>query len=175
MIEVIILGRGGQGAVTAAQIIAVAAGYDGRESQAFPMFGVERRGAPVQAFARISDGKINVRSQVYRADYLIVLDPSLIDCLDVGEMLKNNATIIINSSRKCELKDYKTFNVDATAVALRIFGRDITNTMMVAAFAEFTKAISKEAVSRAISDVFSGDVARKNCEAVDEVCKVIRK
>ena len=175
MIEVIVLGRGGQGAVTAAQLIAIAAGYDGKQSQAFPMFGVERRGAPVQAFARISDKTINIRSHVYKADFFIVLDPSLLRDFDADEILKDKAVVVINSKEAKEIKGHKVFCVDATGIALKIFGRDITNTMMVAAFAEFTGVLKEKSILRAVGDVFEGDLAKKNQCAIDEMYNVVRK
>ncbi len=99
MKEIRIHGRGGQGSVTAAELIAVAAFEDGKWSQAFPYFGTERRGAPVTAFARISDRKIRVRSQVYEPDYVIVQDPSLLSSVDVASGLKSDGLIIVNSEK----------------------------------------------------------------------------
>jgi pyruvate ferredoxin oxidoreductase gamma subunit len=169
MREIIIWGRGGQGAVTAAQILAIAAFYDGRQSQAFPSFGVERRGAPVTAFARISDRRISERSQIYSADYVVVLDASLLEAVDVSKSLKKGGAIIINSAKKTKINNFKTCSVDASSVALKIFGRDIVNTAMVAAFARFTKEISEEAAKKAVDDVFRGEVAEKNKQAITEV------
>ncbi|MEM4598264.1 MAG: 2-oxoacid:acceptor oxidoreductase family protein, partial [Candidatus Diapherotrites archaeon] len=88
--EVRIHGRGGQGAVTSSQVLAVAAFYDGKYCQAFPSFGVERRGAPVEAFTRISDKPILVRNHVYFPDFVLVLDPTLADCVDVSKGLKKD-------------------------------------------------------------------------------------
>jgi len=100
MIEIRIHGRGGQGAVTTGQIMAIAAFDDGKQSQTFPMFGVERSGAPVQAFARISDEKINIRSQIYSPDIVIVLDASLLETVDVTSGLKEKGTLIVNTNKK---------------------------------------------------------------------------
>ena len=97
MIEIKILGRGGQGAVTASQILAIAAFYDGKQSQAFPNFGVERRGAPAMAFARIDDKQINIRAHVYNPNIVLVLDASLIQAVNITEGLKKNGKIIVNS------------------------------------------------------------------------------
>ncbi len=169
MKEIIIWGRGGQGAVTAAQLIAIAAFYGCKQSQAFPNFGVERRGAPVTAFARIADRQISIRSQVYSADYVIVLDSSLLESVDVTKSLKKGGKVIINSSKKGKVNGFSTFVVDASSIALRIFGKDIVNTAMVAAFAMFTKEISEEALKKAVNDVFKGEAAEKNKEAISSV------
>ena len=95
-------GRGGQGAVTAADILAVASFKDGKFCQAFPVFGTERRGAPVAAFVRISDSFIRIRSQIYSPDYVVVQDSSLIDVIDVADGLVPGGIILINTEKKAE-------------------------------------------------------------------------
>jgi pyruvate ferredoxin oxidoreductase gamma subunit len=102
MKEIRIHGRGGQGSVTAAELLAIAAFEDGLYSQAFPAFGVERRGAPVMAFVRLSDHTIRLRSQVYDPDYVIVQDATLIETVDVAGGLKADGTIIINTEHNPE-------------------------------------------------------------------------
>ncbi|HIP35033.1 MAG TPA: pyruvate ferredoxin oxidoreductase, partial [Methanothermococcus okinawensis] len=99
MIEIRFHGRGGQGAVTAAKILAKAAFYDGKYSQGFPFFGVERRGAPVMAFTRIDHKKIIVRSQVYNPDYVVVQDATLLDTVNVVEGLKKDGIVIVNTTK----------------------------------------------------------------------------
>ena len=110
MKEIRIHGRGGQGSVTAAELIAVAAFEDKKFSQAFPAFGVERRGAPVMAFARISDKPIRIRSQVYEPDYVVVQDVTLLDVVNVASGLKSDGKIIINTDRP---KEKLKLNTDA--------------------------------------------------------------
>ena len=95
-----IYGRGGQGAVTSSEVLAIAAFYDGKKCQAFPSFGVERRGAPVTAYARISEKPIRIRQQVYKPNYVIVLDPSLTEAIDVSAGTDESSTILINSDKK---------------------------------------------------------------------------
>jgi len=95
-------GRGGQGAVTAADILAVASFKDGKFCQAFPVFGTERRGAPVAAFVRISDSFIRIRSQIYSPDYVVVQDSSLIDVIDVADGLVPGGIILINTEKNAE-------------------------------------------------------------------------
>ena len=103
MIEIRFHGRGGQGAVTAAEILAKAAFEDGKYCQAFPFFGAERKGAPVMAFTRISDKPIKKRYQVYNPDYVIVLDETLLEAVDVLSGLKEEGKVIINSNNDVDL------------------------------------------------------------------------
>ncbi len=168
MIEIRIHGRGGQGAVTTGQIMAIAAFYDNKQSQTFPMFGVERSGAPVQAFARISDEKINIRSQIYNPDIVIVLDASLLETVDVTSGLKEKGTLIINTNKKpSDLNINGNFNirtVDATSIALKIFGRPIVNTPMLGAFSKITKEISLNSLTKAIDETFLKTKGKKIAE-----------
>jgi len=109
MIEVRFHGRGGQGAVTAAELLAVAVGYKGWHSQSFPMFGVERRGAPVQAFCRIDDKPVRIHQNVETPDIVVVLDPTLMKDIDITSGLKKGGLIIINTVKKTDefnLGDY---------------------------------------------------------------------
>jgi len=103
MLEIRIHGRGGQGAVTAASLLAMAAGHDDKYSQGFPAFGVERRGAPIKAFARISEEPITIRSQVYNPDYVMIMDPTLCDLPEITEGIKPETTIIINGKPDCRM------------------------------------------------------------------------
>lgn len=176
MIEIRIHGRGGQGAVTTGVIIAKAAFYDGKQTQSFPNFGVERAGAPVTAYARIDTKKINLRSQIYEPDCVIVLDSSLISQVDVTQGLKKGGLLIINSNRsEKELKIKGNFDihiVDATSIAMDIFGRPIINTAMIGAFAHVTKLISLKSLKKAIDDVFAvkgKKISDLNKKAVEEV------
>jgi len=162
MIEIRFHGRGGQGAVTAAALLAKAAGYDNKFSQGFPAFGVERRGAPVKAFTRISDQPITIRSQVYKPDYIIILDPSLIDLPEVKEGLKQNSVIVMNGKEANLGFNQKTHFYDATSLALKILGKDIVNTAILGVFAKVTKLVSLDSVLRAIDNVFGGKVGELN-------------
>ena len=170
MKEIRIHGRGGQGSVTAAELIAVAAFEDGKWSQAFPYFGTERRGAPVTAFARIADQPIRIRSQVYEPDYVIVQDPSLIPGVNVASGMKADGLLIVNSEKKPgELKlntQAKVKTLDATALALEVIGLPIVNTALLGAFAGATRVIRLESVNKAVRDRFPGKVGEKNIAAV---------
>lgn len=177
--EIRIHGRGGQGSVTAAELIAVAAFEDGKWSQAFPYFGTERRGAPVTAFARIADTQIRVRSQIYQPDYIIVQDPSLIHAVDVASGVKENGLIIVNTEKDPrDIKISANANVrtiDATSIALEVIGLPIVNTALLGAFAGATGLIRLESVNKAIRERFPGKVGEKNIAAVKKAFEMMAK
>jgi pyruvate ferredoxin oxidoreductase gamma subunit len=168
--EIRLHGRGGQGSVTAAELIAVAAFEDKRFSQAFPAFGVERRGAPVMAFARIADRPIRIRSQIYEPDYVVVQDVTLLEVVDVASGLKADGKIIINTDRQKDKLKLKTkaevVTIDATKIAMEVLGRPIVNTTMLGAFCGATREVSLESLNKAISERFKGDLGRKNLAAI---------
>lgn len=158
MIEISVHGRGGQGAVRAAQLLAEAAFAEGYEVQTFPMFGVERRGAPVQAFARLDKQKILTRAQVKEPDYSIILDPTLL------KNKINSKEIFVNTSKKGK------HNFDATSLSLTIFPQAV-NTAMVAFFALSTGIIKKQSLIAAINKLFTGEAAEKNIRVIEETFK----
>lgn len=172
--EIRIHGRGGQGSVTAAELLAHAAFTEGKWVQAFPYFGAERRGAPVRAFARISDIPICVHSQIYTPDYVIVLDPSIYKVVDVTEGIKKNGIIVMNTTRRPEeigLKGRRVATVDATGIAidlnLLVAGLPVVNTAIVGAFAKATNEVGLPSVLNAIKETWSGGAAEKNAEAAE--------
>lgn len=182
--EIRLHGRGGQGAVTAAELIAVAAYYDGKQSQAFPSFGVERRGAPVESYTRISDKKIRLREQIYCPDYIIILDPSLLDVVDVLRGAKCTSEAVINSPLSASelIKKYpnlkkikNVYSIPATKMAIDILGVPIINTIMLGFFAGASKIIKTDSMNRAISERFSGKLAEKNIKATNEAYKYATK
>ena len=170
MKEIRFHGRGGQGAVTAAELLAVSAFTDGKYSQAFPAFGVERRGAPVLAFTRIDDKKIRLRSQIYEPDYVIVQDDTLIGSVDVLLGVKQEGTVLVNSDRSPSELNLKTKSnvrtIDGTKIALEELGRPIMNTTLLGAFAGATKEIRIESIEKSVLERFSGDIGTKNVNAV---------
>ena len=161
MRELRIHGRGGQGAVIASKLLASALFLEGRSVQSFPAFGVERRGAPVTAFLRVSDRPILLRCEITEPEDLIVLDPTLIGAVDVTTGLKSGGGILINSESAPEaLGDlaarYRVATVDASAIA-RSHGlgsrtQPIVNTAILGAFARFSGLVSLESVCRAIAE-----------------------
>jgi len=159
MYEVRFHGRGGQGAVTAANILAIAAVKQGYYAQSFPYFGVERRGAPVQAFTRIDNRKIDLRMNVYTPDAVVILDPSLMGVVDVTEGLKEGGIIIVNTSKKPEelhFENYKVATVDATKIAIEhklgSLAAPIVNTAILGAFARAVGNVKIEYVLEAIRE-----------------------
>lgn len=168
MQELRIHGRGGQGSVTAAELIAVAAFEGGTWVQAFPAFGVERRGAPVQAFVRFSDRPIRLRSQVYEPDYVIVQDSTLIRDVDVFKGMRPGGIAIINTEKAPVYpvpEGVRVLTLDATTIALETLGLPITNTALMGAFAAATGLVSFEAVEGALRHRFGGPLAEKNIAA----------
>ena len=167
MLEIRIHGRGGQGAVTAARLLAEAAFLEEKYCQAFPSFGAERRGAPVVAFTRIDSKPIRIRTLVYEPNHVVVLDPTLLEAVNVAAGLKWGGIIVVNAKEAPEeLNVGKVATVDATAIALEFLGTPITNTAMLGAFAKATKLDSLESVVKAIEGYFGGKLAEKNVAAV---------
>lgn len=177
MRELRIHGRGGQGSVTAAELIAFAAFEGGVYAQAFPAFGVERRGAPVQAFVRFSDRKIRLRSQVYEPDYIIVQDPTLIGDVDVFMGMKPGGIAIVNTEKPdfdtSVPEGVKVYTIDATTIALEELGVPITNTTLMGAFAAATGEIQLEPLEHALQNRFPGKLADKNVRAAERAYNLI--
>ncbi len=171
MKQIIVLGRGGQGAVTSSQIIAIAAFKDGLHSQAFPNFGVERTGAPVKSYARIGKEPITVRELVYEADYAIMLDPTL--AKNFSE--KVHKLLIINTNKKPEELGIHTSAeikcVDITSVALKIIGKPFVNIASLGAFAALTGEVTLKGIEEAIHQQMGskGTMVEKNINAIREV------
>ena len=168
-------GRGGQGAVTAAELLAKAVFNEGKYVQAFAIFGAERRGAPVKAFARIDDKEILIRSQIYSPDYVVVLDSGLIGIIDVTEGLKEGGLVLINTRKKPEEiqlgKNCRLATVDATSIALElglvVAGLPVVNTSILGAFARATDEVKLESVTYVIKDAWPGKIGEKNAYAAE--------
>ena len=172
MIEIRFHGRGGQGAVTSAEILAISAINSGKYAQAFPSFGPERRGAPVIAFSRISDERILNRTKIYEPDIVVVLDSSIMSIVNVLEGLKENGTIIVNTAKSPEeLKkefgrdDIKVGTVNATKIALDVIGRPITNIIMLGALLKVEPIIELEAIFEPLKERESSLSKAKLCFA----------
>jgi pyruvate ferredoxin oxidoreductase gamma subunit len=173
VLEIRFHGRGGQGAVTSAELVALAAIDEGKFAQSIPAFGPERRGAPVLAFARISEGEpIRVRTPVTRPDVSVVLDSGLLRVVDVTEGMKDGGLLIINSTKSPEelraefdLKGYPMALVDATTIARETLGLPITNTTMVGALVKATGLVEVESLVEPFTERF-GRLAEKNLAAM---------
>ncbi|MCK4327551.1 MAG: pyruvate ferredoxin oxidoreductase subunit gamma [Candidatus Diapherotrites archaeon] len=163
MMEIRFHGRGGQGAVTAAEVLAVAAFKDGKYAQAFGKFGPERRGAPVQSFTRISDEPIRIRQEVYEPDCVVVLDASLMKVVDVREGLKEGGILIINTGEEVA----GAWAVDATQIAMDVIGKPIVNTAMLGAFNKASEcAVTLDSLTEAIKERFPGKIGELNSKAI---------
>ncbi len=180
MIEIRFHGRGGQGAVVASKVLAVAFFHEGFHVQSFPAFGVERRGAPIMAFLRVDRQPVQLRVNIYEPDHIIVLDPTLIGAIDVTSGLKANGWILINSHRSPEtfghLGPFRIATVDATSIAIRngLGSRTnpIVNTAILGAFSRVTGLVGIDSVNLSIREEVPGkkdENARAAREAYNEV------
>jgi pyruvate ferredoxin oxidoreductase gamma subunit len=184
MLAVRIHGRGGQGVVSGAELLSVAAFNEGRHAQAFPSFGSERMGAPVMAFCRIDSKPIRLREPVLEPDALIIQDPTLLHQVDLFAGLAAGGLVLINSTRDVaelgladwlvERGHYKVAVVPATEIALKHVGRAVPNVPLLAAFAAITGSISLEALVHAIEDKFPPRIAASNVAAAREAHALLR-
>ncbi len=179
MIEIRVHGRGGQGSVTLAELLAEAAYYSGQQAQAFPNFGVERRGAPVTAYTRIDNKFIRLRSQVYNPDYVIVQDVTLLTDPKILGDLKKGSVVLINSSKPLDnLKvpqGVRVKAINASGLALEVIGKPIINTIFLGAFAGLSGLIKLSAIEKAIKERFEGDIAKKNILAAKRGFEIINQ
>lgn len=180
MRELRIHGRGGQGAVIASKLLASALFHEGKSVQAFPAFGVERRGAPVTAFLRASDGPILLRCEITHPDDLIILDPTLIKAIDVTQGLKPGGSILINSDRSPEtyeslVKHFRVSLVDASGIArkhgLGSKTQPIVNTAILGAFATDSGMVGLDAICDAIQEAVPKP--ERNIEAAREAARSV--
>jgi pyruvate ferredoxin oxidoreductase gamma subunit len=185
MFQVRIHGRGGQGVVTATEMLSIAAFDEGRHAQAFPSFGSERTGAPVVAFCRIDDKEIRLREPIMAPDALIIQDSTLLHQVDCFAGLKPDGYILINTNKTFEqlgLADFvKTHRaehlctVSATELSLKHVGRPVPNVPLLGGFAAVSGILKLESVIKAIEDRFSGKVAAGNIAAAKEAYEIVRK
>jgi len=184
MFQVRIHGRGGQGVVTHAELLAQAVFIEGRHAQAFPTFGSERTGAPVVSFCRIDDREIRVREPISRPDALIVQDPTLLHQVDLFSGLEAEGYILLNTSRPFTelglaelaetLRPERTLTVPANEIALRHTGRPLPNAVLLGGFAALSGIISLESAATAIRARFGGSVGEANVAAAEEAFGYVR-
>jgi len=184
MFQVRIHGRGGQGVVTAAEMLSVAAFDEGRHAQAFPSFGSERMGAPVVAFCRIDDKEIRLREPIMEPDAIIIQDPTLLHQVDVFAGLKQDGLILINTSKTFDqlgLGDFvrnwpreRLCTVPAMELALKHVGRPVPNVPLLGGFAAAAGVLQLESVVKAINERFSGKVADGNVAAAREAYAIVK-
>ncbi len=182
MFQVRIHGRGGQGVVTAAELLSVAAFDEGQHAQAFPSFGSERTGAPVVAFCRMGDQPIRVREPVVNPNAVIVQDPTLLHHVNVFAGLQQGGYVLVNSERtSVELgltdltddSDARIITVGATEIAMRHLGRNVPNIVLLGGFAALTRVVSLPSVNHAVREKFSGKVADSNVAGATEAHKQV--
>jgi pyruvate ferredoxin oxidoreductase gamma subunit len=183
MLQVRIHGRGGQGVVSGAEMLSVAAFLEGHHAQAFPSFGSERMGAPVMAFCRIGDTPIRSREPVMEPDALIIQDATLLHQVDLFNGLPPGGTVLINATRSLDelglgelvaSNRYRLFTLPATEIALKHVGRAVPNVPLLAAFAALTGVVKLESVVAAIRDKFAGKVGEGNVAAATEAFERVR-
>jgi pyruvate ferredoxin oxidoreductase gamma subunit len=182
--QVRIHGRGGQGVVTAAEMISIAAFIERRHAQAFPSFGSERTGAPVVAFCRIDDSEIRVREPIAEPDALIIQDPTLLHQVDVFGGLAADGYVLINSARTLDqlgiadfveqLRPERALTVPGTELAREHLGRPIPNAALVGGFAALSGLISLESVEAAINQKFRGKLGAGNAAAAAAAFDLVR-
>jgi pyruvate ferredoxin oxidoreductase gamma subunit len=185
MFQVRIHGRGGQGVVTAAELLSIAAFREGRHAQAFPSFGSERTGAPVVAFCRIDEREIRLREPVLEPDALIIQDPTLLHQVDVFGGLARDGYILINTTRTFAALGVADFvrgfpagrlcTVPATELSLKHVGRPVPNAALLGGFAAVSGRISLESVTAAIAEKFGGKVAEGNIAAATAAFAHVRR
>ena len=175
MFQVRIHGRGGQGVVSAAEMLSIAAFEEGRHSQAVPSFGSERMGAPVVAYVRIDDEEIELREPVLDPDLLIVQDPTLFAAIDVFAGLRNDGFLLVNTSKTLQelgideatkiLPPGHVATVPATELAMKHLNRPTPNTVLLGAFTAMSNILQIESVCKAILKKFPGKIGAMNVEA----------
>lgn len=178
MLQIRIHGRGGQGVVTAAEMLSIAAFNQGRHAQAFPSFGSERTGAPVVSFCRIDDLPIRSREPISAPDALIIQDAHLLHQVDVFQGLSPDGYVLINSGKTvhdlgldevaARLRPGRIITLPASDIAMKHLGRPLPNAVLLGGFAAQTGMISLSAVVHAIHDKFKGAVADRNAAAATE-------
>lgn len=179
MIEFRIHGRGGQGSVAAAYLLAETAFRAGHMCQAFPAFGAERRGAPLTAFVRTDRKPIRLRSQVRTPDYLIVQDDTLLNDASITAGLKPEGAMIVNSTRDADtVMDRfrcRAVCLPANEIAVREIGRPIPNTALLAAFLSLTAMFPLEALGEALRSRFKGDILERNLRLIENASQLVEK
>lgn len=181
-------GRGGQGAKTASLLLADAAFMAGKYVQSFPEYGPERSGAPITAYNRISDERCNIHSNIYNPDYVVVVDETLLESVDVTAGLKKEGALIVNSARRASelrglLNGYegRVFTVDAGTISRRNLGAYFPNTPMLAAVVAVSKCVEPEAFMKDMEESYRHKFASKpqvvqgNLDCLAEAMKEVKE
>jgi pyruvate ferredoxin oxidoreductase gamma subunit len=186
MFQIRIHGRGGQGVVTAAELLSVAAFLEGKHAQAFPSFGSERMGAPVVSFCRLDDKEIRLREPIAEPDALIIQDTTLLHSVDVFQGLRTDGYILINSARDFEVEElgiadfvagfppHHVCDVGATELALKHVKRPLPNAALLGGFAAISGQLGMDSVAAAIMEKFPGAVGEANVRAAREAFDIAK-
>lgn len=171
-------GRGGQGVVTAAELLSVAAFDSGRHAQAFPSFGSERTGAPVVAYCRVSENPIRTREPIVAPDALVVCDASLLGLPEVLTGLTDGGSVLINSELPADrwpvaADDVRVVTVPATQIAMHRIGRPVPNVVLLGGFAALTGVVTLPALEEALADRFSGALLEGNRQAARDAYEAV--
>ena len=188
LIEIRWHGRGGQGAKTASLLLADAAFNTGKYIQGFPEYGPERMGAPITAYNRISDKPITIHTNIYEPDYVVVVDDTLLECVDVTSGLKETGSIVINTTKDAEylkqhLKGYKgeVYTIDAKKVSMETLGKYFPNTPMLAAIVKVSNIMEEKDFIADMEGSFKHKFAKKpeviegNMKAIELALKEVKK
>ncbi len=185
MVEIRWHARGGQGAKTAATLVAAVALEEGKYSQGFPDYGPEREGAPIRGYTRISDTPIYVHSAIYAPDIVVVLDPTLLDSVDVSDGLKEGGMILINSAKppaelrkQLNIKGAKVYTVDATQISIEEIGRSIPNTPMMGALMKVMPILKLETILADVEKKFKSKgerIVQGNFRAIRRAFEEVRE
>ncbi|HTU86351.1 MAG TPA: 2-oxoacid:acceptor oxidoreductase family protein [Solirubrobacteraceae bacterium] len=185
MFEIRIHGRGGQGVVTAAELLSVAAFDEGRHAQAFPSFGSERTGAPVVSFCRLDDSPIRAHDPILDPDAVIIIDPTLLHQVDVFSGLSTDGYVLINTARSLgelglhelagQLRAGRAQTVPATQLARELLGRPLPNAAVLGGFAALSGAVTLGSVTAAVRARFSGAVGEGNAAAAERAFAFVRR
>ena len=167
-------GRAGQGVITVSRLLAQAAILEGKYAQAFPEFGPERIGAPISGYTRIDTEPIDIHSRIYEPDIVVVLDPTLLEIVNITEGLKKTGKLILNmkkspqeASHLLKVKDVRTYTLDATRICLDVLGNTrALNTIMLGALVKATGLVSIESVMKSMEERFAGPLLEKNIELI---------
>jgi pyruvate ferredoxin oxidoreductase gamma subunit len=182
--EIRIHGRGGQGVVTAAELLSVAAFHEGRQAQAFPSFGSERTGAPVVSFCRIDDRPIRTREPIFAPEAVLVVDPTLVHQVDLFAGLKPDGYLLINSTRDLDslglaelgerLRSDRVRTIPATELARRFVGRPLPNAAVLGGFAALSGVVTIASLIAAVRQRFASAVAEGNVAAAEAAYRTLR-
>ncbi len=175
MIEVIIHGKGGQGVLKASQLLALSAFESKNYVQAFPSFGAERRGGPVQGYCRINKKEISIRTPIDKANFVLLFDENMLKTINVLKETYPGSVIIINGKKKYSFPERETITYNLNSIGLKYLGKPIVNTLIIAVFGKISKLFKTTDLIKSLYKIFPKEVADKNSKMINEFMKEIKK